>query len=467
MPSFHFSSVNLGCSKNLVDLEFAIGQILKLSATHDVQYYENPEDPSAEWVLVNTCGFLSSSRQESEETLAHFDRLGKKLVLMGCYVSVKDDAFLAGLKNLHTVLPFTSYENLEKLVSGQQVTGAIDVSKIDRLKGKLRAAQEAKLADYLGKIGGSQIKTKAFVWKGDEVRAYMHAPFGHEYLKVAEGCDNNCSFCIIPKIRGRQKSRPLPDVLKEAEQMVREGIREIQVISQDTTRYGTDLPGKPTLMDLLEGIEKLPGDFKFRAYYLYPDVLTLAHLKKLVGFKKLVPWFDIPFQHIAPGVLKRMGRFYDRKQIDALLDFIDANFPEKIVRTAFIIGFPGETDADFQELLDFVKARKFASVGVFQYHDEPLAASSKLGDKVPDEVARARIEKLGKLLEKIYDERAKSRRGKEFRGYVMDVQGKTVTVRPELSAPEVDEYDQVPLSALSAADRKGVEVGRFVTYRLG
>lgn len=464
MPPFHFSSVNLGCSKNLVDLEFAIGQILKLSATHSVQYYENPEEKEVEYVLINTCGFLSSSRQESEETLAHFDRLGKKLVLMGCYVSVKDDAFLVSLKNLHTVLPFTSYENLEKLVSGQQISGAIDVSKVDRVKGKLRAAQEKKLADYLGKIGGNQIKTKAFVWKGDEVRAYMHAPFGHEYLKIAEGCDNNCTFCIIPWIRGRQKSRPLADIFAEAIQMVESGIREIQVISQDTTRYGTDLPGKPNLIDLLEGLENLPGDFKIRAYYLYPDLLTLTHLKKLVKFKKLIPWFDIPFQHISPKILKRMGRWYDRKHIDGLLDFLEENFPEKIVRTSFIVGFPGETEADFQELLDFVAQRKFASVGVFQYHDEPLAPSSKLDEKVPEEIAQKRVARLGKLLEKIYKDRQIHRQGKEWRGYVMDMDKKSVTIRPELSAPEVDEYDQVLLSQIHTKDRAKIQIGALVRY---
>ena len=464
MPKFHFSSVSLGCSKNLVDLEFAIGQILKMSDRHDVQFYEDPEDPAAEWVIVNTCGFLSSAREESEQTLAKFDKMGKKLVLMGCYVSVKDDKFLAGLKNLKTVLPFVSYENIEQLVAGGEVKGAIDLSAVERAKGKLKAAQEAKLADYLSKIGGSQIKKKAFVWKGDEVRAYVNAPFGHEYLKIAEGCDNNCTFCIIPKIRGRQRSRPVEDVVAEAAQMVSQGVREIQVIAQDSVRYGTDLYGESRLVDLLEALDKLPGDFRIRAYYLYPDALTLENLKRLKGLKKFIPWFDIPFQHSSPSVLKRMGRCYDRPHMERLLDFVEKEFPGSLVRTAFIVGFPGETDEDFEDLLEFVKRRKFGSVGVFQYHDEPLAASSKLADKVPEAVAHERMARLGDALEAVYAERAAARRGKPTQGYVMSCDGETAVIRPELHAPDVDEYDEVPLSAVSAKDRKGLDIGSFVEY---
>ncbi len=392
--SFRFSSVNLGCSKNLVDLEFAIGEILKFSDRIPMEYFDDPEDPRAEYVLVNTCGFLSSARKESEATLRHYDEMGKRVVLMGCYVSVKDDAFLASLKNLHAVLSFVDYGNIEKMLFGDSpLLGKPGVAK---LKNALAQAKEGKLSEYLDRVASAASAGKsAFVWKGDEVRAYMHAPFRYEYLKIAEGCDNTCTFCIIPKIRGKQKSRPIEDVVKEVETMVASGIREIEIISQDTTRYGTDLSGgEPLLMELLKKIDALPGDFRFRTFYLYPDVLTLSHLDELAKLSKFLPYFDIPFQHSHPDILKKMGRFYDRKHIDAMLSAIRSKFKDSFIRTSFIVGFPGEGEAEFSDLLDFVRSNRFESVGLFQYHDEPLSASSKLPAKVDEETARKRVDAL-------------------------------------------------------------------------
>ena len=222
----------------------------------------------------------------------------------------------------------------------------------------------------------------------------MHAPFGYEYLKIAEGCDNNCTFCIIPKIRGRQKSRPIGDIVQEVKTMLQNGIKEIEIISQDTTRYGVDLNGKSELFELLQAIEDIPEDFRFRVFYLYPDTLTLDHLAKLKHFKKFIPYFDIPFQHASEKILRRMGRFYDSAHIRLMLDFIRKEFPQGMIRTSFIVGFPGETEVEFSELLDFVKTYRFESVGLFEYHDEPLAASSRLDEKVSAEVISQRRELL-------------------------------------------------------------------------
>lgn len=253
--TFRFSSINLGCSKNLVDLEFAIGEILKYSDKTPIEYIEDPEAPETDYVIVNTCGFLSSAREESEDTLRHYDNLGKKLILMGCYVSVKDDNFLASLKNLHSVVPFISYSTIEGLLFGKKA--GLNIDAVVRAKVAMKESKEKKLTEYLGSIGGNQRGEKAFVWKGDEVRAYIHAPFGYEYLKIAEGCDNSCTFCIIPQIRGKQTSRKVEDVVKEVHTMLANGIREIQIIAQDTTRYGTDLYGEPKLFELLEQIENI------------------------------------------------------------------------------------------------------------------------------------------------------------------------------------------------------------------
>ena len=382
---FSFSAINLGCSKNLVDLEYAIGEILKYSDRAAIEFHDDPEDPNAEYVIVNTCGFLSSARQESEETLSYYDALGKKLILMGCYVSVKDDTFLSGLRNLVSIVPFMSYSVIEELVLGKK--SKFNLGAIVKAKQAHKESREKTLSNYLASIEAPGKGKKAFVWRGDEVRAYMHAPFGYEYLKVAEGCDNNCTFCIIPTIRGRQQSRPIEAIVKEVNLMLSQGIREIQILSQDTTRYGTDLYGEAKLIEMLEAVDQAirsyveengVGTPKFRVYYLYPDILTLSHLEKLQKLKHFLPYFDIPFQHASEKILKLMGRHYDRAHIDSFIEYIRAHFPHSFIRTSFIVGFPGETDEDFQILMDFVEKYRFESVGIFQYHDEPLAASSKL-----------------------------------------------------------------------------------------
>ncbi len=489
---FAFSAINLGCSKNMVDLEFAIGEILKYSDRAPIEFIEDPEDPHTEYVIVNTCGFLSSAREESEETLAYYDSLGKKLILMGCYVSVKDDAFLSSLKNLVSIVPFMSYSVIEELVLGKK--SKFNLSAIVKAKQAHKQSKEKTLSNYLASIEAPGKGKKAFVWRGDEVRAYMHAPFGYEYLKVAEGCDNNCTFCIIPTIRGRQTSRSIESIVEEVRLMLSQGIQEIQIISQDTTRYGTDLYEDAKLIELLEKIDETIDQFviarneaiqasekqssgsphsavaplamttpTYRVYYLYPDILTLDHLAKLQNLKHFLPYFDIPFQHASENILKLMGRHYDRTHIDNFIEYIRAHFPNSFIRTSFIIGFPGETDADFHILLDFVKKYQFESVGIFEYHDEPLAASSKLPSKIDSQIAKLRIQKITPILTEIYDAKMALRKDKKQVGYIMDIKEKTLIIRPEMAAPEIDDYDEISIEKISPKER---EIGTKVEYTI-
>lgn len=458
----------------MVDLEFAIGEILKYSDRAPIEFVENPEDRHAEYVIVNTCGFLSSARQESEETLSYYDSLGKKLILMGCYVSVKDDAFLAGLKNLVSIVPFMSYSVIEELVLGKK--SKFNLSAIVRAKQAHKESKEKTLSNYLASIEAPGKSKKAFVWRGDEVRAYIHAPFSYEYLKIAEWCDNNCTFCIIPTIRGRQTSRPIESIVEEVKVMLAQGIQEIQILSQDTTRYGTDIYEEPRLMELLERIDETIEAYiqeqwenstahnpTFRVYYLYPDILTLDHISKLAKLKHFLPYFDIPFQHISENILKRMGRHYDQKHIASFLDTIRSTFPDSFIRTSFIVGFPGETEENFEELCTFIKKYEFESVWIFQYHDEPLAASSKLDQKVDEEVARERIEKLTPLLEEIYEHKNALRKEKAQKWYIMEIDGKKLIIRGELHAPEVDEYDEIHTKNIISWE---IAIGSYVEYTL-
>ena len=467
---FAFSAINLGCSKNMVDLEFAIGEILKFSDRAPIEYIEDPESRECEYVIVNTCGFLSSARQESEETLSYYDSIGKKLILMGCYVSVKDDAFLASLQNLVSVVPFMSYSVIEELVLGKK--SKFNLGAIVKAKQAHKQSKEKTLSNYLASIEAPGKNSKAFVWKWDEVRAYIHAPFGYEYLKVAEWCDNNCTFCIIPTIRGRQTSRPIEAIQAEVKQMLDQGICEIQILSQDTTRYGTDIYDEPRLIEMLEKIDETIEEWRtenpnkesptYRVYYLYPDILTLDHLSRLKKLKYFLPYFDIPFQHISENILKRMGRHYDQKHIFSFLDTIRSSFPDSFIRTSFIIGFPGETAEDFGELCDFIEKYQFESVGIFQYHDEPLAASSKLDQKVDEETAKKRVQLLAPILENIYTKKREARKWKTQTGYIMDIQDNSVIIRPELHAPEVDEYDEVNIEEV----RGTIEIGNKIEYTL-
>ncbi len=487
----------------MVDLEFAIGEILKYSDRAPIEFVEDPEDPAAEYVIVNTCGFLSSAREESEETLAYYDSLGKKLILMGCYVSVKDDTFLANLKNLVSIVPFMSYSVIEELVLGKK--SKFNLAGIINAKQAHKQSKDKTLSNYLASIEAPGKWKKAFIWEGDEVRAYIHAPFGYEYLKIAEWCDNNCTFCIIPTIRGRQTSRPIESIIKEVEMMLSQGIQEIQIISQDTTRYGTDLYEEAKLIELLEKIDGTIDDFviardeaihvsekqstgsphsavaplamtgtpTYRVYYLYPDILTLDHLAKLAKLKHFLPYFDIPFQHISENILKLMGRHYDQHHIFSFLDTIRTTFPTSFIRTSFIIWFPGETEENFQELCDFIEKYQFESIGIFQYHDEPLATSSKLPDKVNGEVAKNRINILTPILEKIYASKKNARKWKKQTGYVMEIPhptpllkeralgDKTIIIRPELHAPEVDEYDEVEIKNITLGK---AEIGEKIEY---
>ncbi|NCP76891.1 radical SAM protein [bacterium] len=198
---------------------------------------------------------------------------------------------------------------------------------------------------------------------------------------------------------------------------------------------------------------------------MYPDILTLEHIQKLKTFKKLLPYFDIPFQHSSEHILKRMGRHYNEAHVEAFLTSIRENFPNAFIRTSFIVGFPGETDEDFNHLIEFIKRHNFESVGVFQYHDEPLATSSKLDEKINEVVAKQRLKKLSKVLDEVYNKHTKNARGKTFSGYIMDFDEKKAIIRREIQAPEVDEYDEVKISAIEG-NVKNLEIGQFVQYKL-
>ena len=249
--------------------------------------------------------------------------------------------------------------------------------------------------------------------------------------------------------------------------MIADGIKEIILIAQDTTRYGTDLYGEPKLLELLQKLDKLKGEFTYRLLYLYPDIVTLTQIKALAKLKKFIPYFDIPLQHISSPILKRMGRFYDESYITTFLNQIKISFPIKFMRTNLIIGFPGETDQDFDKLMKFVDKTKFDNIALFEYHDEPLAASSKLDQKVDYDIIRARFTKIRQLVNKHLLQREEERKGNEEVGYIMEIlDNEQLVVRPELHCPEIDSYDEISLEQVTGVfeDKEELDIGDKISY---
>ena len=385
-----FSFINLGCTKNLVDTQFLLGRILE-RRPDQFFYAVDPFSDEVELVFLNTCGFISSGRQEMFHTMKKLLRKKKKICLLGCAVQY----FEKLVKDAH--LSDTETQEWERLKSHPELT-FLSRSELANFEPSL--LEKSLIAGEEQLFDGSD-----FQWQ-ENARAYTNSELGFEYLKIAEGCNNHCSFCIIPTIRGKQRSLSLEAVVAEARNLIASGVRELILIAQDSTRYGVDLYGKSQLFELLEGIDALEGDFHYRVLYLYPDLLTKKHLERLTKLKKFIPYFDLPLQHASPKILKAMGRFYDHQMTLELLDFIEGHFPERFVRTNFIIGFPGETEEDFQALMDFIRGDWFENIALFEYHDEPLAASSLLPDKVEAKTIRKRFLEAKKLVDELQAERS-------------------------------------------------------------
>lgn len=425
---FNFSAINLWCTKNLVDSQYLIWKILSYQSSNikeEINYSADPYSKEVEYVFLNTCWFLSTWRMEMMDVLRKLLDAWKKIYILWCAIQYfkwnigKDDKYKKEVKEFEQFLIKNEWKVF--LISWDD----IDHISIEKLK-----------KGYMSK------EFKDFTFP-KSVRAYTNAYYSYEYLKIAEWCNNSCSFCIIPKIRWKQKSLPMEKILERVKDMVNNWIKEIIIISQDTTRYGVDLYDEPKLFELLEKIDKIDWDFVYRVLYLYPDLISLNHLKKLKKLDKFLPYFDIPLQHISSNVLKKMWRFYDTDYIYKFLNFIKENFQDAFIRTNIIVWFPGETEEDFKELLDFIKKDYFDNIALFQYHDEPLAASSKLPGKVNDDTLNRRFSIISKLVDDILEKRNKKRKQKEQFWYISDIWEYFVKVRPYLHCPEIDEEDTI------------------------
>ncbi|MEM6954855.1 MAG: 30S ribosomal protein S12 methylthiotransferase RimO [Myxococcota bacterium] len=376
--TIHF--VSLGCAKNRVDTEVMLG----VSGVSGFRHVEQPED--AEVIVVNTCGFIGAAKEESVDTILemaeHKHGRCEKLVVAGCLSQRYPTQLEAEMPEVDHFL------------------GSSDMLKLaDVLEGDAERMLVGNPAAYTMRATDPRVLTQR----------------GHSaYLKIAEGCDRSCSFCSIPSFRGTQRSRGIPDLLEEAHALAEAGVVELNLISQDTIRYGRDRAEKPTLAKLAAALGEVPGIEWVRLHYLYPERLTQELVDVLAHHPKVLPYVDMPLQHAATNMLKRMRRGHGGQRLYKVVDRLRESIPDMVFRTTFIVGHPGETDDDFAELIDFVKYAEFDHVGVFLYSPEEGTRSGEMTDPVAAKVAKARHRALMRTQRPISKERLKARIGTEI-----------------------------------------------------
>jgi ribosomal protein S12 methylthiotransferase len=411
--------VSLGCPKNLVDSEVMMGQL----ARHGYELTTDRE--AADVIVVNTCGFIDSAKEESINTILEMAQLKdtancRRLVVAGCLVERYRQDLLNQLPEVDAVL---GTSEIEKIVA------AVDPAAV--------AAADAAF-----------VTSNAWMTRGlptylyDEDAPRILATPGHfAYVKIAEGCDHTCAFCAIPQMRGRYRSRRAGSILREAESLAARGVKELVLISQDSTQYGLDLGIKDGLADLLRSLARVDGIEWIRIMYTYPNSLSDATLRAMAEEEKVCKYLDMPLQHASAPVLKRMRRGGNRELLEKLLTRAKTIVPGVALRTTFIVGFPGETDADFEELLGFVRDVEFDRVGVFTYSDEEGTHGYDLGEKVTARAMRSRRAKLMREQAKISKRRNRALVGRRFRALLEGISDESdllLQARLESQAPEVD-----------------------------
>ncbi|HEX8091703.1 MAG TPA: 30S ribosomal protein S12 methylthiotransferase RimO [Blastocatellia bacterium] len=430
--------VSLGCPKNLVDSEVMMGMLAG-------QGFEITSDPRAADVLVvNTCGFINSARQESVDTILEMARLKqtgslKRLVVAGCLVE-------------------RYREELRREIP--EIDACVGVNELEEIESAVGAGGRRSLPVY----SDSATAPELYLYDETTPRLRATAPYT-SYVKIAEGCDHTCAFCIIPKLRGVFRSRSPESILREVEMLAAQGVREFVLISQDTTTYGADLGLKDGLARLVESVSHVCGVEWVRFLYCYPTAITDELLRVVAERPNVCKYFDIPLQHVSRRLLARMRRGGNRRSYERMIKRIRERVPGAAVRTTFIVGFPGEREEDFAELVDFVRAVEFDRVGVFTYSDEENSAAFELDEKVDPGIALRRERLL--MREQARISRRKNRRlvGKQVK-VLLEGRSKESDLllegRMETQAPEIDGSILIN----DAPEGADVRPGDFVTVEI-
>ena len=402
--------VHLGCSKNLVDTEMTIGLFKK----NDYKIVNDAKD--ADIILINTCGFIEPAKEEAINTILEMAEYKKKkckyLIVMGCLVQRYKEELAVAIPEVDLWIKYDSYNTIWEQIE-------------EVIKPKVTKKKELDFLDRTITTGEN-----------------------YAYLRIAEGCSNFCTYCAIPKIRGKFISRKMEDVLEEAEKLAKEGYKELIVIAQDTTKYGIDIYGEPKLAQLLQKLCKIDGIKWIRFLYSYPETITDELIKVVKEEDKICKYFDIPIQHIANPVLKRMNRKSNGESIRKLIKRLREEIPGVVIRTTVMVGFPGETKEDFEELYNFVKEAKFDRLGAFSYSKEEGTPAEKLDNQIHPMTKKSRYNKIMKLQQEVVEEKQKELIGKE-----LDVLIETKTFdnkyyvgRSYREVPDIDGLVYIPMT---------------------
>ena len=414
--------VSLGCAKNLIDSENMMAMLK--SEGHEIV----PDPKQAEAIVVNTCGFIASAKQESIQTIfemAKYKETGlKKLIVCGCLAQRYQEALEQEIPEVDAIIPIRDYDKLA-----------------DRLR------------PLLGEGDQSLISKSERVLTGNPWQAY---------IKISDGCSNHCAYCAIPLIRGEQKSRTIEDIVKEATFLASIGVKELTLIAQDTTKYGLDNYGEYKLGDLIRAINQIPGFHWIRILYMYPDEIVDDVLDAMKESKKVVPYFDIPTQHASTRMLKRMNRRSSHEEVKAITDKIRKMFPNATLRTTLIVGFPGETQEDFDEMMDFVKEIQWDRMGAFTYSQEEDTPAYDMDGQVPQEIMDERLAQLMQVQEQISFEKNQAKIGSTVEVLVEEQEALTGRYRGRSQADAPDEVDgQVIFTA-----NQDIPLGSFVQVKV-
>jgi ribosomal protein S12 methylthiotransferase len=442
--------VSLGCPKNLVDSEVMLG--LAQQQGHQL----TRDAAEADVLVVNTCAFIDKAKQESIDAIlemAEHKKTGActKLVVTGCMAERYREELQAQIPEIDAVLGTGEVPGIVAAIAGSTQQDPA-CQAIPLLRGD---GSEVTTGDRRPKPGA----LPTYIYDSDTPRL-LATPRHYAYIKIAEGCDYKCAFCIIPKLRGNYRSRSLDSIVREAQSLAAQGVRELLLISQDTSFYGIDRGERGALARLLRALNAVDGIEWIRMLYLYPTTIGDEVLDAIADSPKVVRYIDLPLQHASDAVLKRMKRPGTRASYEALLDRIRTRLPGVTLRTTFIVGFPGETDADFAELQSFVEAMRFDHVGVFTYSHEEGTSAHGLEDDVPALVKKQRQAQLMRVQKKIVARAQKARVGRTVRLLVDGPSAEhelVIRARLEGQAPDID-----PLVYLTDCDPAELTAGTFV-----
>ncbi|ADL51807.1 30S ribosomal protein S12 methylthiotransferase RimO [Clostridium cellulovorans] len=427
MKKLKVGLISLGCDKNRIDSEIILS---KLSEGYEITNEEN----EADIIIVNTCGFIETSKQESINAILEMAKYKtnyscKVLVATGCLTQRYGSELLELIPELDFILGVNDYDRLKSFIEE--------------------------------KISGNTIETKINYSDSNinEGKRILTTGKQTAYLRISEGCSNNCSYCIIPRIRGKYRSRTKESILKEAEDLVSSGVKELILVAQDTTRYGIDIYNKKVLHELLRDLSKIKGIKWIRILYCYPEEIYDELIDEIANNEIICNYLDIPIQHISNNILRAMRRRTKKEIIKERISAMKERIPSLILRTSIIVGFPGETEEDFQELKDFVKEIKFDKLGVFKYSQEEDTDAAKLGNQIPDEIKEEREKTLMLIQQEVSAEVNTNKIGRVYEVIVEDKDVEYYYGRSFETSPEID-------GEVFIKPDRDLKIGEFVKVKI-